>query len=457
MAYGSLKTIRVSVNAAILILIIVSFVTGCGISSAIKETNTKIQSAIDSFDRAIATLGQESADWRVVMYDLEKEIAEDVRSTIRTEIENLTRSAILTASAEIRCNADFIRVRLERELIRIRNSFAIEINAQLDRFPSSNYSIPLLEEIPVEPVICSIVPSAVDLSLDPVRRPKIDIFGYDLLSRPISVGLMSHGSLTLNNPIGLTDFKAIIKAQPRSIGADKIITDAFVLAEPSKRIRRDITNALSIISEYHAVLDLTESGVEIMPNAQEIVLSWNDQIKSEIPILVHQQILQCETRTKTIYPGSKSLKPPALDDNICDGKPDKDFYGHGPCVRFNMRLNLDSERKKLTASYSMNAWECPDDFDKYRNDCTEVYGSGSVVLYTAQDNEKILSFDVQSAVFDQYIDNDDEDDFSYFGGTEPIDKLEYVGDTDGDEAGSRTGVKMTFRRINMQIESCEFK
>jgi hypothetical protein len=268
---------------------------------------------------------------------------------------------------------------------------------------------------------------------------------------------MSHGSLTLNNPIGPTDFKAIIKAQPRSIGADKIITDAFVLAEPSKRIRRDITNALSIISEYHAVLDLTESGVEIMPNAQEIVLSWNDQIKSEIPILVHQQILQCETRTKTIYPGSKSLKPPALDDNICDGKPDKDFYGHGPCVRFNMRLNLDSERKKLTASYSMNAWECPDDFDKYRNDCTEVYGSGSVVLYTAQDNEKILSFDVQSAVFDQYIDNDDENDFSYFGGTEPIDKLEYVGDTDGDEAGSRTSVKMTFRRINMQIESCEFK
>lgn len=451
------KSTGVSANAIILFFIIAAFVTGCGITSAIKEMNTKIQNAVDSFDRAIATLGQESADWRVVMYDLEKEIAEDVQSTIRTEIENLTRSAILTASAEIRCNTDFIRIRLERELIRIRNSFAVELNAQLDRFTSSNYSIPLIEEKPSEPVICSMVPSAVDLGLEPKRRTKIDIFGFDLLTRPISVGLISHGSLTFKKQIGLKDFNAAMKARPALGATNKIITDSFVFVDPSARIRRDITSALSIISEYHAVLDLTESGVEIMPNAQEIVLSWNDQIQSEIPILVHQQTLQCETRTHPIYPVSKSLKPPALSDNSCQGKPDKDFHGHGPCVRFNMRLGLDSERKNLTASYWMNAWECPDDFARYKRDCTEALGSGSVVLFTAQDNEKILSFDAQSFVSDEYIDNDHYADFSYFTGTEPIDKLEYVGDTKGDEAGTRTSVKMTFKRIDLQIEKCEYK
>ena len=69
------RRFKMSLIHVIFLLIIVSFLTGCGITSAIKKTNDQIQSAINSFDRAIAALGQESADWRAVMYDLEKEIS----------------------------------------------------------------------------------------------------------------------------------------------------------------------------------------------------------------------------------------------------------------------------------------------------------------------------------------------------------------------------------------------
>ena len=439
-----------------MIVCIVALVAGCGISSSIKETNREIANAVDSFDRAINALSQESADWRIVVQDLQKEISEDMQSTIRTELDNLTRSAILTASSELRCNAEFMRISIERELIRIRNRLAQEINIQLAQLPFYTNQVPIIPEKLAEPFICSVVPSAIDLNIDHERRVKIDIFGFDLRSRPITVELITYGNLLSQGRVLLPDFREQMIRHAR-IGGARIVTDSFVLETPSSRLRQDITGALSIISDFHAVIDLTDSGVDIEPNAQEIVLSWNSKIQSEIAVLAHQQFLECDVITKTIHPGAKSFTPPALNDNICSGKPDKDFAGHGPCVTFQISLALDSERKKLNSSYSMNAWECPDDFDFYRSDCTEAKGSSSFTLYNAQEDEKILSFDVVNSVSDQYIDTDHAEDKTYFGGTEPLSELAYIGDTDGNEAGTKTRVKMTFRGINLQVERCQLR
>ncbi len=438
-------------------LIIISFLTSCGITSAIKNATGQIESATSSFDRAIAALGQESANWRAVMYDLEKEISEDVQSTIRTEIENLTRSAILTAGGEFRCNSEFLRMRLERELIRIRNNFAKEINIQLAQIPGYSYQVPLVPEKPAEPVICSVVPSAVDLDLDPKRRPKIEVFGFDLRSLPINVAIINYGVLTMKKAMDFKNFKDLIKAYPGRISERKVVNDFFVFDQPSKRLKKDITNALSIISDYHAVLDLTESGVNIGPNAQEIVFNWNNQVKSEIAILSRQQFLTCEVISKPFTPPWKTFRPLALEDNACKGKPDKDFADHGPCVRFSFSLNLDPERKIITASYWMDAWECPDDFGFYKKDCTEAEGWGSFEVFKAEDNEKIVGYDVQSYIYYEYIDDDWEDDHHYYSGTEPFTELKFVGDTDGNEAGTRTEVVMKFRQINIKVEKCELE
>ena len=49
----------------------------------------------------------------------------------------------------------------------------------------------------------------------------------------------------------------------------------FELQRPSSWFQKDISRALAVISDFHAVLDLTESGVEVTPNSKTIALSWN--------------------------------------------------------------------------------------------------------------------------------------------------------------------------------------
>ena len=61
-----------------------------------------------------------------------------------------------------------------------------------------------------------------------------------------------------------------------------------------------------------------------------------------------------------------------------------------------------------------------------------------------------------------YIDtNHSPDDFDYFDPTSnvfdpfsPVKKLSFVGDTGGDEAGTKTGVFITFPAMSVELETC---
>lgn len=402
----------------------------------------EIDRAITEFDRAIEALSQESADWRIVVTDLQEEVSEDMQSTIRNEVENLTRSAVLTASAELRCNSEFMRIKLERELRSIRNDLAAQFNALI----ATGYNIPLLPEKSPEPFICSAVPSAVDLNLDYERRVKIDIFGFDLRSKMIDVDLITYGNLLAKEKVGIAQFRREVdnlRAQrDMGLAGPQLQTSTFVLERPSSRIRKDVSSALSIISDFHAVLDLTESGAEITPNAQVIVLSWNGKTQSEIPVLAHQQVLECDVIEKVIDSADQNFTPALYHHNQCGGEDmDRDYSGNGPCVVFKMSLGLDPARQKLTADYSMEAYECPDDYRSWDGDCTYAYSTKKTILYNAEENEKILGFDVNSFFEHKYIDDDHSVDKSSFAGKEPVEYLHYVGDTWGDEAGTETGVK----------------
>jgi hypothetical protein len=57
--------------------------------------------------------------------------------------------------------------------------------------------------------------------------------------------------------------------------------------------------------------------------------------------------------------------------------------------------------------------------------------------------------------------NHSSDDFDYFDPTSnffdpfsPVKKLSFVGDTGGDEAGTRTGVFITFPAMRVELETC---
>ena len=446
---------------AVLSVILATGTFGCGIKSAINTAvatvDARAADAIHSLDNAIAKLAEESADWRVVVTNLEKEISADVQSTIRTEVQDIARNTILLAGAEFRCNAEFMRIRLRRELTHLRNSLAESLNALLAR---TSISVPLLPEESPEPFICSVAPSGVDMSLEPERRTKIDIYGFDLRSRPISVGFTGYGIFQAKAPVSAKVFSTMMRTRAKAVVPAKIITtDAFELLQSTTIITHDISNALSIISDFHAVLDLTESGADIPPTAREIVLSWDNQIRSEIPILTHEKILECTTTEKVISPGTDTYIPPAVEytQHGGGGHPDKEFDGNGPCVTLYLVLTLDPSRRILTATYAIHAWECPNDFDKIREDYTEAFGTRTITLFQAAEDERILSYNVLSSFDHRYIDTNTRPDIMNFGGLSPVEELEYVGDTDGSEAGTKTSVKVTFRQIKLQIEKCQYR
>jgi hypothetical protein len=64
---------------------------------------------------------------------------------------------------------------------------------------------------------------------------------------------------------------------------------------------------------------------------------------------------------------------------------------------------------------------------------------------------------VQSLFKFPYIDNNHNPDVFEFSGNKPVARLEFVGDTKGDEAGTETGVKIKFSPIKLTIEKCKYE
>ena len=296
-----------------------------------------------------------------------------------------------------------MRIKLERELRRIRNNFARDLNVASSHFWGQNL-IPLLPEMPPEPFICSVVPSAVDLHIEAERRVKIDIYGFDLQSMPITAHLITQGNLTIaQGTLSPAEFKEQImavraeRAKASGLVAPQMPPQLearnFVLQRPNSWFQKDISRALAVISDFHAVLDLTESGVEITPNSKTIALSWNGITQSYIPVLAHQQVLECKNVNAEALEYEQTFMPPFYNHTQCDSTPDRDFGGNGPCVVFNMWLYMDPAKQKIIARYLMDAYECKR-FGVWDGNCTWAYGWGETTLFTAQENQKILSFDV---------------------------------------------------------------
>ena len=355
---------------------------------------------------------------------------------------------------EVRCNAEYVRLGLRRELIALRNGLANTLNE------SASTQVRLVPEPPVEPFICTAVPSAVNLSLAQERRTPIDIYGFNLRAKPITVSLITAGAFHPEiRDLPFATFQADLRGAVIQRGTENIATPSFHVLSPATRVEREVSNALSIVSDFHTGLDLTASGFDLLPNSLEVALSWNGLVQSEIAVLSNQKLAKCSVLSQVWNVAgteSQTFKPEPVTANLHGKTPDQDFHGNGPCVTFGLNLGIDSARKHLLATYSMDAWECDGDFTKILSDYTEAVGSGSLVLFAAKDNEKILSFDVDSSLSHKYFDTTvGKDDRFAFAGTAPVTSLVYVGDTDGSEAGSRTSVTMNFRPIRFQIESCE--
>lgn len=160
-------------------LLIGILATSCGVKEQVGEANNTAKNAVATLDKGINALQSESTNWRGVLEETRDKLVDEAQSTLRHEINNLIQNGIAATGTEVRCNSDFFRRRMRQELILIRNKFAQKIGVET------------LPEQALEPGLCQVVPSSIDLSLPPDRRNTISLTGYDLDKSSITVKILN--------------------------------------------------------------------------------------------------------------------------------------------------------------------------------------------------------------------------------------------------------------------------
>ncbi len=140
------------------------------------------------------------------------------------------------------------------------------------------------------------------------------------------------------------------------------------------------------------------------------------------------------------------LRPPPYDFRPAHRRGDREYNGHGPKVTFSLSLGHNGTTVSFTVR--MRAEETVSDW-------TTVDETRTEALYNAESGWQVSRILSAPSVSHGYTDTNHSVDVFSPGG--PVQRLEYVGDTDGDEAGSRTGVRVFYNPVRLelrQISNC---
>lgn len=138
-------------------------ISGCAFFNKIPGQIDVIQeSTLFILNQGINELSQESANWQMVLQDMQGKLVLDAQATVRNEITQLTNRAIGAAGSQIVCVMDAVPKRALRGLLAIRARY-------------------LGEEVPLlEPTLCSVDHDVIDLEEPSASRRTIVYQGYDI-------------------------------------------------------------------------------------------------------------------------------------------------------------------------------------------------------------------------------------------------------------------------------------
>lgn len=406
--------IRLSSRTIVALLVLL---TGCSALSDLDATaNTGIERATQILDEGIVGLQNNSADWQKVLRETADKLTEESQSTLRNEVSDLLYRGIAATSAEARCDTDFVVNRLRLGLLRIKASLL-------------GTPVPALE-----PKLCSVVPLAIDHQLVAQGRlNRVELYGYDLDADSLQVLLQT---------------------------GDELIDVSHVLNRPT---------------HYHMTLTLGgRTGVPITRDSQRLIIKWAGQELSTLSVIQPVTPL-CKTQVVTYQPGAIHFIPPQVDNGAdadfsgpaqggsllgalpsFGGGADSDFNGNGPEVE--ARVELLNNGTAVSARLFMSAKETKPDW-------TWAQGSRTDQLYIPDPGWQVAELLVpsgddgkcppQSTCF-AYTDTNRQPDI-FAAGNGPVQRFEFTGDTNGSEAGTRTGMTVTFNPLRfklMEIGNC---
>ncbi|CAN90841.1 MULTISPECIES: hypothetical protein [Sorangium] len=120
---------------------------------------------------------------------------------------------------------------------------------------------------------------------------------------------------------------------------------------------------------------------------------------------------------------------------------DADFGGHGPRTYLEVELHVFNGNE-VWASVHIDAIET-------KSDWTRAEGTGWFHLYTAP--REITGILGPTYFEHEYLDTNHAHDLFSFSTGSLVSLLDYVGDTKGNEAGTRTGVQVFFQPITVGL------
>lgn len=372
-------------NSVIIVCVTVAFLfTGCDLINKIKEmlgvtVPNATEQAIAVIDRGINELGVASANWQDIMNTVIEELPEEVQSTITNEVSNLLQRGIAAVGAEFRCNVDFLRIRMRQGLQGVKAKL---LGGELP---------------PVEPHLCQLVPSAIDMSLEQNRRNKIEFFGYDFDATNVQVFLDN--------------------------GSGEV----------------DITRHLDRPTHYAMTLNLGASGVQLNAQSKRIILRWNGRNISTMAVIQSAPDI-CQSMVRSFAIPNVSVMPVHA---AMPGKSrgDREFDGNGP--RMYCSVALLNEGSRVRARIYVTAGET-------KHDWTYGIREKYFTIYSVDPGYVIESIVTPTFASYSYTDNDHALDV--FAGNGPVQKFMFNGDGNGADIERNTKVEIQFNPIRVQLK-----
>jgi hypothetical protein len=336
-------------------ILIVLLFNGCNLIDKIfHKADPIIQQVTASLDFAIGSLNATSSNYQEVLQKLINDLPKEVQSTVTNEVSNLLNRTVAAAGAEVRCDVDFFRIRVQQALQRIKAEYLKQ---------------PLP---PVEPQLCNVIPLAIDMNLTADRRNKLEFYGYDFDVTAIQVLLVNN-----NGQIDVSD----------------------KLAQPT---------------HYHMVLNLGSNGVPVSDQSTKLVLRWNNRDISSIPIIQKNPPI-CQTSFFTFQPAEISYMPPLTrGDREFDGN-GPDVYSSVNLINTGNSVIARVYMKAVETESDWTTGEGSRDFVIYNADPGKVIESIVTPTFASysyrDDNHDMDNFAGTGPVFKfHFVGDDDGDD-----------------------------------------------
>lgn len=138
------------------------------------------------FDNAIQTLDRQSSAWQTTLTQLEHDLTGQAQNLVQ-QVDGLLQRGIASAGGEVRCDTDFVGVRMKQGLMEILAAFG---------GPAVT---------PLPPSICHAVPDHVDRRLDPSQLTIVAFYGYDL-TNAVRVAVVNRDG----SEVDVSQYKALV-------------------------------------------------------------------------------------------------------------------------------------------------------------------------------------------------------------------------------------------------------